>query len=149
MSTRGWRIEGNHIQSQRTTEGSFAGKACLKIVATGSADTRVNRIDRDTPDMPSGVYNVRIAVWWLGATALIHFSGFGQGGEFQHTHAIRRPANPGTPGVRNSVAVDKLGPVVDGVEHTPAVPGSVEAVVVRARISDPARRDCRRDISAR
>ncbi len=135
-STSGWRIEGNHIQSRRTTEDAFEGRASLKIVATGDGDTRANRVEADTRTMSSGTYSVRLALRWLRGTNLIYVSGFRQSPEFQHTHWIRRPVNLGSPGARNGRAVDNLGPVIADVRHRPAVPRPGEPTSIRARVSD-------------
>jgi hypothetical protein len=136
-STAGWIIEGNHIQSRRTTEDSFAGAACLKIVATGGGDTRANRIECDTsPAMPAGSYSIRVALRWLRGANLIYFSCFQQPPQFQYTHWMPYPQGLGTPGARNSVAVANLGPVISDVVHVPAVPAGGAATTVKARVSD-------------
>ena len=135
--TDGWRIDGNHIQSHRTTEDSFEGNACLKIVATGDGEPRANRIERDTwRTLAGGTYHVKLALRWLRGSNLIYFSGFTQSPEFQHTHWMNYPVHLGTPGAPNSQAVANLGPVISDVSHEPVVPLPNEVVQVFARVSD-------------
>ena len=136
-NTNFWRIEGNHIQSARTTEDSFEGAGCLRIVATGDGDTRVNRIEQDTsPRLPSGNFSVEFAVRWLAGGNLLYLSGWQQPASFQLTHWISMPQDLGTPGAPNSTAVGNLGPVISEVLHSPPVPSSGEPVRVEARVSD-------------
>ncbi len=136
-STSGWIIEGNHVQSHRTTDDAFDGNACLRIVATGDGDTRVNRIERETsPSMSSGSYQVSLALKWQRGGNLIYFGNYNQLPSAQHTHWMEYPAALGTPGARNSTAVDNLGPVIGDVMHSPAVPTGGQPVQVVARVAD-------------
>ena len=132
-----WIIKGNHIQSHRTTEETFAGAGALKVIATGDGDTRVNRIETETSfAMTSGTYTVDLKARWLRGGNLMYFSGFTQPAQFQKTYWMTYPTNLGSPGRRNSVAVDNLGPVISDVRHTPAVPGGGQTTTVLARVSD-------------
>jgi hypothetical protein len=135
-NTSGWRIEGNHIRSQRTTESAFQGSASLKIVCTGGGDTRVNRIERDTTAMVSGTYRVRMGLRWLRGSNLIQFAGFRESPEFQRVHWLSYPSALGSPGRRNSRAAGNLGPVISEVQHLPAVPAPNTPATILARVSD-------------
>ena len=136
-STAGWIIEGNHVRSHRTTEDSFEGRACLKVVATGRGDNRVNRIETETsPAMTSGTYDVHVALKWLRGGNLVYFSNFADPPLSQKTYALAYPPNLGSPAARNGVAVENLGPVISGVRHSPAVPGGSQETRVFARVSD-------------
>jgi hypothetical protein len=136
-NTAGWIIEGNHIRSHRTTEDAFAGNACLKIIASGDGDTRVNRIEIETsPAMVSGNYVLTAALRWLRGANVIHFSDYRLSPAFDKVHRIPYPRNLGSPGARNSQFLPNLGPVISEVRHAPAVPAAGQAVAIRARISD-------------
>ena len=136
-NTSSWIIQGNHIQSGRTTEDSTAGNACLKIVATGDGDTRVNRIETETsPRMTSGAHQVSMQARWLRGGNLLFFSCYSQFTQCQRPYWLRIPRNLGSPGMVNSVAEENLGPVLSEVIHKPAVPASGQEVTVLARVSD-------------
>ena len=136
-STSPWRIQGNHIQSHRTTEDSFDGSACLKIIATGDGDTRVNRIETDASrTMSSGTYSVTGAVRWISGGNLIFFSGYRQLPRFQHSHWMRIPQNLGSPGEQNQRYRPNSGPVISEVMHDPAVPAGGATAHIVARVSD-------------
>ena len=47
------------------------------------------------------------------------------------------PTNCGTPGLPNSRLLANAGPAIRDVSHLPILPAANEAVVVRARVSDP------------
>ncbi|MBI4586789.1 MAG: lamin tail domain-containing protein [Planctomycetes bacterium] len=132
--TAGWRIEGNHIQSHRTVEDSFQGSSCLKVVATGGGDLRVNRIETDTPAISNGGLTVSLATRWLKGSNLILFSADNH--EMPYVHRMAIPADQGTPGRRNSAFTANMGPVIDGIDHAPFVPAAGEAVRISARASD-------------
>ncbi len=136
-NTSPWRIQGTHIQSHRTTEDAFTGNACLKIVATGKGDTRVNRIEQDTsPAMVSATHNVRMRARWLRGGNLLLFSVFAQLPAAQRTHWLSIPENLGSPGRVNSASVENLGPVISEVLHSPPVPAANQSTRIVARVTD-------------
>ena len=136
-NTSTWIIQGNHINSHRITEDSFEGDACLKIVATGSGDTRVNRIEAETtPAMTGGTYQVHVAARWLGGGNLLFFSCFNQYANCQTERWLTIPRNIGTPGAPNSTFSDNLGPVFHHVMHRPAVPAASQPTHISATVTD-------------
>ncbi len=136
-NTSSWIIQGNHIQSVRTTEDSTAGNASLKIIATGDGDTRVNRVETETsPRMTSGTHQVSLQARWLRGGNLIFFSCYSQHAQCQRPHWLQIPLNLGSPGMVNSMAENNLGPVVSEVVHRPAVPASGQEVTILARVTD-------------
>ena len=136
-NTSSWIIQGNHIQSSRTTEDSAAGNACLKVVATGDGDTRVNRIETETsPRMTSGSHQITLQARWLRGANLLYFSCYRQYAQCQHPHWLQMPYNLGSPGQVNSVASNNLGPVLSEVIHQPAVPSAGQEVTILAQVSD-------------
>ena len=136
-NTSSWIIQGNHIQSGRTTEDATSGNACLKIVATGDGDTRVNRIETETsPRMTSGSHQISLQARWLRGAHMLYLSCYRQYARCQHTHGLRIPYNLGSPGQANSVVSNNLGPVLSEVIHQPAVPAAGQGVTILARASD-------------
>ncbi|NQT81868.1 lamin tail domain-containing protein, partial [bacterium] len=134
--TTTWLIEGDHIQSERTTEDFHSEPACLKIVATGRGNTGVNRIECDTsPSLQTGTtYTVSFwAKWQRGIDLLMTRS-------WNHTMAranrLQMPEKLGTPGKINSVYQPNLGPLIYDVTQWPIVPMSHQSVSVRARVTD-------------
>ena len=129
-NTSSWIIQGNHIQSRRTTEDSTAGNACLRIVATGDGDVRVNRIETETSRrMTSGAHQSSLQARWMRGAHLIFFSCYRQFAGCQHPHWLQIPYNLGSPGMVNSVASNNLGPVLSEVIHQPAVPAAGQEVI--------------------
>ena len=132
----GWIIEGTHVDSFVTTEGSADGSRSLHLVASGRGDTYCNRIEKDlSPALSVGQsYTVSGAALWLRGSKWLCVRTHGQGIAFTVELAI--PARLGTPGVRNSVYAANRGPDVSEVRHRPIVPLPGEAVTVTARVSD-------------
>ena len=58
------------------------------------------------------------------------------GNYFEAYGRLNIPKNLGTPGARNSRAVNNAGPAIAKVIHSPVLPAANEAAVVTARISD-------------
>jgi hypothetical protein len=135
--TSPWKIEGNHIRSRRTTEDAHAGGACLKVVATGAGDTRVNRLEVETsPRLSAGTYTVSFWARWLRGGNLLHISGYRESPEFQHVEWLAIPKALGSPGRANSAFRANLGPLFADVRHAPAVPAPGQPVRVLARVVD-------------
>ncbi|MEM7262593.1 MAG: lamin tail domain-containing protein, partial [Planctomycetota bacterium] len=135
-SLSSWRVGGNHDQSRQTDEDSVSGNGSLHIRATGDGDLRVNRIEQDAArSMTSGTFNVSVWLRWLRGGNLIHFSGYRQHPSFQKSIWMTYPENLGSPGQRNSMAVDNLGPVISEVVHSPTVPSPGLETKVVARVS--------------
>jgi hypothetical protein len=141
--TAPWRLWGNHIHSVRTTEEAWEGAASLHLVATGSGDDKVNRIEVDGIEkIPPGTVRIRLWARWLSGSNALHISG--------HNNAVGRtvflpvPEATGSPGrengltrrLRETAGSANLGPVISRVSHSPAVPREDENIEFRATISD-------------
>jgi hypothetical protein len=164
-STAGWIIGGTHIRSRRITEGCRTGSGCLELEASGKGDTLVNRIEIETsPRLSAGPYDVSLWARWLRGGSVLIVHGEYHAGPYRVTpcitcgvaepnlsgnsmaQAVRLsvPWNLGTPGTENSATrrlraatgTANLGPVIDGVEHSPPLPEAGEAATVTARVSD-------------
>jgi hypothetical protein len=141
--TRPWRLTGTHIRSFRTTEEAKIGSACLRLVATGSGDNRVNRIELDTtPQLKAGPLHFSMWGRWLKGSNALHISGYNNA--FGTTVYLPVPKSTGTPGrennarerLRQASGSDNLGPVISGVRQEPAVPAANSAIRFSARVMD-------------
>ena len=159
-STAPWLLQGTHVYSRRITDDSFAGDACLEIIASGKGDTLVNRIETNTaPRMSNGEYTVSFYAKWQGGTNLLIVHGeytpgryccaVGPSTNLSGNAMARRfflpiPARLGSPGETNGVRIRlmeetgtaNLGPVIDSVTHLPPAPAANRPVDFKARISD-------------
>jgi hypothetical protein len=141
--TRPWRITGTHIDSRRTTADAKSGAASLHVIASGAGDQKVNHIELDTtPGLRTGqAVRVRLSARWLRGANLVHVMLYNN--VLGTTIELPVPATVGTPGRENSVTAllradtgsTRLGPVIDSVLHSPAVPTPGTPTVVRARVS--------------
>ena len=157
-NTRGWRIEGTHVHSGRTTADKYSGEACLHLAASGKGDSGCNRIEADTsPRLPPGRVEVSMRARWLRGSSLLVAHGEFAAGPWFGTRdnnmsnnslggrlRLTVPRNLGTPGAENSArrilreetGSDNAGPVITGVEHSPANPREIDDLVVTARVFD-------------
>ncbi len=145
--TSGWRIEGTHIRSGRTTVDVIDGSGSLKIIASGRGDNKVNRIETTNSGLSGalGTNDSNLvsfdAKWLIGSRTInVH--------AYQHAMArtleLAVPQTLGTPGAINSVTqrlidqtgIANLGPVLTDLEHDPQIPEGGEDVTVRVRVFD-------------
>ncbi len=152
-NTAGWRIEGTHSRSGRTTDPGerISGGGSLKLIATGGGgDYKVNRCEIDTASQTSTTHTVRYrARWVIGSNRAITIGDYNVGQPYNAgiagSQAIPIPSALGTPGAPNSVTLRQIdrhgspnaGPAIDAVSHSPGVPEHQEDVTVQARVSDP------------
>lgn len=133
----GWTFSGNHQRSSlETTEGDQSARS-LHLRASNNGDTGANKVFvKLTSALRSGNTAIlRARVRWLRGWPEILLRLHGN-----YLEAYGRldvPAAAGTPGARNSRAVENAGPAISSVSHFPVVPGLSEPVVVTARVDDP------------
>ena len=152
-STSGWRIEGTHIRSGRTTNADevLSGAGSLKLIShNGTGDYKVNRCETNTGSQSNGTtYRISYqAKWQVGSPSILTIGDYNVGNASSSglagSNLLRIPGNLGSPGAINTVTarqIDRLGsankgPAIDRVEHTPCIPESGEPVRVRARVRD-------------
>lgn len=139
-----WMFRGTHFDSGLTTTNPIEGAGSLKVVASGSGDQKINRLEVEIPFglATNKAYTVSLdARWVVGSrTILTQGHNFGLGRE----HRLHVPEDLGSPGEVNGVTIRQveqvgeanLGPVVDSVTQLPVLPGSDEPVTIRARVQD-------------
>ncbi|MCC7375888.1 MAG: lamin tail domain-containing protein [Verrucomicrobiales bacterium] len=135
--TTGWTAQGNHRGSVLDETGGVGGSRALRVAALGRGDTSVNRVRANLSPALTANANatLRAKVRWLRGWPEFLLRTRGSGIEAYGRLAL--PTNLGTPGARNSRAVDNAGPAIVDVRHSPPVPRDREAVVVTARVTDP------------
>lgn len=131
-----WMSHGTHFRSGVTRSDPITGTGSLKLIAGGSGDQKVNRVERELaqPLVFGREYTVRLKARWVVGSQNILSQGFGFGlsdGSLE----LHVPEDLGTPGARNGVARN-LGPVIDEVSQNPVFPAANQAVTVRARVYD-------------
>ena len=130
-----WVFQGSHDQSTIENTG-YSGTKSLHLRAAWRGDNGGNRVRTTSlnPIPTSGVTLRAKAKWLRGSPDLLlrlHGGGFEVGGR------MRIQPNLGTPGARNSKAINNAGPAIYDVVHTPILPAAGEPVVVTARATDP------------
>lgn len=137
--TSGWTFQGNHRGSVLDETGGLGGSRALRVVALGRGDTAVNRIRANLSPVLAANANatLRAKVRWLRGWPEFLLRTRGSG--IEAFGRLSLPTNLGTPGARNSRAVDNAGPAIIEVRHSPVVPRDREPVIVTARVTDPDR----------
>ncbi|MBI4605826.1 MAG: lamin tail domain-containing protein [Planctomycetes bacterium] len=147
-----WTIQGTHYRSGRTTRSPLSGDGSLKVIATGSGDNKVNRIETSNAGMAAlatrTLYSISfLSRWVVGSPTLLTHGAYSSSASpsFAASHRLAVPENLGTPGAVNSVTLRQvqrtgtrsMGPVISRVRQTPVLPGASEPVRIAARVRDP------------
>jgi len=137
-SATGWAAEGTESQSGWEASEGYASAHCYHIRAVDRGDNQINRVRTLlTSALAAGTINVtiRAKVRWIKGfpEVLLRLRGnwLDCGGE------MALPPNLGTPGARNSRAVNNAPPAIVEVNHSPVLPAANQPIVVSARVSDP------------
>src|SRR5437016_2656821 len=133
----GWSLQGDHVRSTWESTGYASGHSlhlrCSDRIWTGanSAQGTLN----NTSLAPGQTATLRFKARWLRGwpEVLLRLNG----NWMEATGALPVPANLGTPGARNSRAVNNAGPAIYEVTHSPTLPAANQNVVVSARVHDP------------
>ncbi|MBI1840620.1 MAG: lamin tail domain-containing protein, partial [Verrucomicrobia bacterium] len=133
----GWTFQGTHeLSSLETTEGYNSGQS-LRIRASGRGDNGGNRVRVSwTAPLPeNSIGTIRAKVRWLTGTPQILLRL--RGNWLECPGVMTLPKNLGTPGARNSRAIDNAGPALFEVTHRPVLPAAKQPITVTAKASDP------------
>ncbi len=131
----GWTFNGNHGTSSIDSTGAFSGTQCLHVRSFGDGDTGPNALRTPLTGFSQGINaTLRARVRWVAGWPEMLFRV--RGSPFEVPVRLNVPKTLGTPGARNSRAVDNAGPAIFDVTHTPALPRQNESVMVSARVSD-------------
>jgi len=133
----GWTVQGDHVRSTLETTGGYNSSQSLHLRVSQRGDTGANRVYGTLTSNPSpgSTFTIRAQVRWLHGWPEIVMRVHGNW--MEATGRMTVPADLGTPGARNSRAVNNAGPAIYQVVHNPIVPAANQAVVVTARVHDP------------
>ncbi len=134
----GWTAEGTEKTSGLETSEGYLSAKCYHLRAVGKGDNQINRVRCPlTTALASGATNVtiRAAVRWLKGSSEILLRL--RGNWLECAAELPTPANPGTPGTRNSRYVSNAPPAITAVSHAPILPAANQPIVVSARVGDP------------
>lgn len=134
----GWTAEGTESPSAwETTEGSGSAKS-YHVRAIERGNNEVNRIRTPlSSNLAAGTTNVTIRTnvrWLKGSPELLLRL---RGNWLDCLGELATPANPGTPGARNSRFVSNTPPAIVDVQHSPVLPAVNQPILVTARVVDP------------
>jgi len=135
-SAAGWFAEGTESQSGWETSEGYNSARSYHVRAVERGDDTINRIrtSLNAPLTIGSTATIRAKVRWLkGHPELLLRL---RGNYLEAVGRMKLPANPGTPGARNSRALANTGPAIHDVTHFPVLPAANQAVVVTARVED-------------
>lgn len=133
----GWTAEGTQDGSGLETSEGYNSARSYHVRAVERGDNQLNRIRVNlTSSLAEGsTGTIKARVRWLRGHPEILFRLRGNWLDAGVTLDV--PKNLGTPGARNSRAVNNGAPAIYDVAHSPVVPAASQAVVVTAKVSDP------------
>jgi hypothetical protein len=133
----GWTVQGDHVRSTLEVTGGYNSSRSLHLRASQRGDTGANRVYGTFTGNPGpgDTLTIRAKVRWLHGWPEIVMRVHGNW--MEATGRMTVPTNLGTPGARNSRALNNAGPAIYQVVHNPIVPAANQAVVVAARVHDP------------
>lgn len=136
--TGNWTMQGTHDRSGWESAEGYESNGSLHVRADGRGDAGANRIRaslRQPRPVAGQTATLRARARWLRGVPgiLLRF----RGNWLEAAGELNLPNQAGTPGVRNSRAVDNAGPAIYDVTHRPILPAALEKVVVTARAHDP------------
>ncbi|MCA9152766.1 MAG: lamin tail domain-containing protein, partial [Planctomycetales bacterium] len=133
-----WRIQGTH-HGQVVVDPLDPENHVLHVAATGVMEDRFNHAEATFADGAAiqlgQEYLISFRAMWLSGsnqlTTRLYFN------RVAKTHQLDRSTSVGTPGARNSQAIENAGPTISKLSHHPAVPDAEQPVEVVAQAADP------------
>ena len=134
----GWTAEGTMSGSARDTTEGYGSLRSYHIRAVERGDNQLNRVRTGlSSTLSSGTTNVTLqaaARWIKGSPNLLLRL---RGNWLECAGTLALPANPGTPGARNSSWTNNTPPAITQVRHQPVLPQSGAPITVTAMVQDP------------
>ncbi|MCA9200074.1 MAG: lamin tail domain-containing protein, partial [Planctomycetales bacterium] len=133
-----WRLIGNHGQSHVTVDPDDPNNHVLHIIAESHMHYLSNHLETTLANrarVTNGqTYTISMDAKWVAGSPQFHT-------ELYHKDAARttilpQPAQAGTPGRQNSTWQANIGPVIDALRHSPAIPSSDDSVTITALVAD-------------
>ena len=136
-NTVGWTFQGTHEDTSLETTEGYNSQQSLHLRASARGDNGGNRVrvNWSTPLANNAIGTIRAKARWLAGTP--HLLLRLRGNFLECPGIMTLPRDLGTPGARNSRAVENAGPAIFDVAHAPVLPQAGEAIRVTARVSDP------------
>ena len=139
--TQNWRFLGNHGGHGKTVvepDPDEPSNTVLHLVATGATEHMHNHLEATLSGSQSvdrgKEYAISFRAKWLSGSPQLHTRLYFN--YLAKTTILEQPKAHGTPGARNSTYSDDLGPVYDGLTHTPAVAKDDAPISIRVNASD-------------
>ena len=125
-----WRILGNHRHSAVIQDPDNPANHVLHLVATGATEHMHNHLERTlvTSVVNGREYEIRFRARWLAGSNQVNTRLYFN--RVPQTTLLDMPDTFGTPGARNSVYEDAVGPSFDDLAHAPPIPDAGESVTV-------------------
>ncbi len=134
-----WRSLGNHGGSAVEAEPGNAGNHVLHIRAAGAFAWNHNHVETTYAGnavlVDGQVYEVSFRAKWLAGSNQLNTRSYYS--RLARTTELPMPGEFGTPGAANSTVVANLGPTLQGLSHSPAIPSAAQAVTVSCHAQDP------------
>jgi hypothetical protein len=133
----GWFAEGTQSLSSWEQSDGFNSARSFHVRAVERGDNQVNRIRANLSQSlaANSTATIRAKVRWLKGHPEVLFRL--RGNWLDVPGIMNLPKNPGTPGARNSRALESTGPAIYEVGHFPVLPSANQATTVSARVNDP------------
>jgi len=137
-----WRLVGNHSRFEVIDDPSQAGNKVLWVTATGPTEHMSNHAETTLRFGNAFVsvsenreYEISFRAKWLGGSNQLNTRLYFN--RIPETTLLKTGNPGGSPGTVNSTWVPNLGPGLDALSHSPAVPDNQEPILVRVSASDP------------
>ncbi|MBK7191574.1 MAG: lamin tail domain-containing protein [Myxococcales bacterium] len=135
----GFRLLGNHRHGEVIDDPTAPGNHVLRLVATGPTEHMHNHVETTLGGghvITNGrTYRISLRARWRSGSNLLNTRLYFD--RLARTTTLAVPGRRGTPGARNSAAIDDLGPTYRELRHTPAVPRPGQPVTVTVTAADP------------
>ena len=133
-----WRAVGTHRESRVVADPDNANNKVLHLVTEGRSSYLSNHIETtlvDNTRVENGqTYQISFDAKWIGGSPQFRTELYYK--DAARTAILKQPELIGTPGAKNSTAVDNAGPTLSQLSHAPVVPSSGDEVTIRTTSVD-------------
>ena len=133
-----WRAVGTHRESHVTVDPDNPENQVLHLITEGRSSYLSNHIETtlvDNTRVQNGqTYTISFDAKWIAGSPQFRTELYYK--DAARTAILDQPDLIGTPGARNSTAVDNAGPTLSELYHHPVVPTSSDDVTIRVSAAD-------------
>ncbi len=131
-----WRLLGNHRHAEVVPDPDDPQNSVLRLVATGPTGHMHNHAETTlSRPLAAREYAVSFRARWVSGSNQLNTRLYFN--RLAKTVRVTRPERFGTPGARNSVAEENLGPTFEDLRPDQAVPSAGQDVGVAVTVDDP------------